>query len=407
VGAIVEGTVRRSGDRLRVTAALTNTADGLVRWSGAYESRDKDVFHIQDSLTSAIVRAIAPALQGNQASIAVGTSRGTDNAEAYDLYLKGSYFLARRGAANLTRAANYFKEAIARDSNFARAHAGLALTYLVLPTYTTTKPDSLIALAISSANRALGLDSTLAAAHIAMGGGLIDEFKLAEAKPHFETALRLEPGNAPAHYWYGAMSRLSGDTESALRELRRATELDPLSPVTRANLALTYHATGQMPQAIEQAREALEIDPTYLPAYYYLGIPYLFSGKPDSALLAFQTAYRINPNGTGARGLLTVGLAATGRWQDAAKVRAEIAQNGSPTLDRMLADIAFADDDDALKLLEKWQKAGYLGLMNSILGCTHLYDQMNSNPRFADLTKKLGVRVCKPIAQWPIGKPPR
>lgn len=406
VSAIVEGTVRRSGDRLRVTAALTNAANGLVLWSGAYESRGTDVFQVQDSLTKAIINAIAPALEGKQASTAASTSRGTANSDAYDLYLRGRYFLAKRGAANLDRAAAYFKEAIAKDPHFARAHAGLALTYLVLPSYAATRPDSLITLAIQSANRALAIDSTLADAQIAMGGGLTSEFKLTQARPYFETAIALEPANAPAHFWYGIMFRLAGDVNGDLRELSRAAELDPLSPVTRGNLAYAYYATGQMPEAIRQARRILEIDSTAYPtAYFYLGLPYLFSGKPDSALAAFEVAYRLSPDGTGTRGLLTLGLAGTGRWRDAQRVRAEIAQRPKAVLDMVFADLAFGDWDGALTLLEGLQKGGYLGAMNISLGCSPIFSPLKSNTRYVALTRKLGIHNCGPIARWPISKP--
>jgi len=406
VSAIVEGAVRRSGDRLRVTAALTNAADGLVLWSGAYESRGKDVFQVQDSLTQAIVGAIAPALEGKRASTVASTSRGTESSEAYDLYLRGRYFLARRGAVNLNRATAYFKEAIAKDPRFARAHAGLALTYLVLPSYAATRPDSVITLAIQSATRALSIDSTLADAQIAMGGGLTSEFKLAQARHYFETAIRLEPGNAPAHFWYGIMFRLSGDVDGDLRELGRAAELDPLSPVTRGNLAYAYYAAGRMPEAVEQARRVLEIDSTAYPAaYFYLGLPYLFSGKPDSALNAFEVAYRLNPEGTGSRGLLTLGLAATGRWRDAERMRADIARRPSALLDMVFADLAFGDWDGALSLLERLQKGGYLGAMNISLGCSPLFSPLKSNQRYTALTKELDIHTCKPVARWPIGKP--
>lgn len=406
VGAIVEGTVRRSGDRLRVTAALTNAANGLVLWSGAYESRGTDVFQVQDSLTQAIIGAIAPALEGKQASTVANTNRGTESADAYDLYLRGRYFLAKRGAMNLDRATVYFKEAIAKDPDFARAHAGLALTYLVLPSYKATRPDSLITLAIQSATRALAIDSTLADAHIAMGGGLTSEFKLAQARRYFETAIRLEPGNASAHFWYGIMFRLSGDVDGDVRELNKASELDPLSQVTRGNLADAYWSAGRMREAILQAHRALEIDSTaFPPGYFYLGLPFLFSGQPDSALNAFKAAYRLNPEGTGSRGLLTLGFAATGRWRDAERVRAEIAQRPMAVLDMVFADLAFGDWDNALSLLEGLQKDGYLGAMNISLGCGPLFSPLKSNARYVALMQRLGIHSCKPIAPWPIGKP--
>ena len=161
VGGIVEGTVRRAGDRLRVTAQLSSASDGLVVWSDSYESKAKDVFTLQDEFTKAIVTALTPALSGRTASSVASSSRGTDSLAAYDLYLRGHYFWAKRGTAGL-RAIDYFNQAIAKDPKFARAYAGLALAQVILPEYTTAVGDTMVDLAISDANRAMALDSTVA-----------------------------------------------------------------------------------------------------------------------------------------------------------------------------------------------------------------------------------------------------
>jgi len=408
VAGVIEGTVRRAGDRLRVTAQLTSAADGLVLWSGTYESRGRDVFQIQDSLTKAIVGAIAPALRGEKASTVASASRGTENAEAYDLYLKGHYFWAKRGAANLNRAIGYFKEAIAKDPAFARAHAGLAMVYVVLPGYTATNADSIFTLGIQSGTRALGIDSTLADAHMAIALALTSEFKLTEAARYFESAIRLEPGNATAHLWYGVMFRFLGDEDNDVAELRRAAELDPLSPVIGGNLANSYYVARRMPEAIAQARRVLEIDSTvYTATYSSLGLAYLFSGKPDSALVAFETEYRLNPEVPGSRGRMVLGYAATGRWQDAERIRAAISRERGPAADndRLFSDLAFGDWDGAISTLERAKKGGYLGAMSFSLGCDPLFDPLKASPRFAELTSQLGIRVCKPIRPWPIKVP--
>ncbi len=409
VAAVIEGAVRRSGDRLRVTAQLTSSADGLVLWSGTYESRGRDVFQVQDSLTKAIVSAIAPTLRGDKALTVAIASRGTENAEAYDLYLKGRYFWAKRGAANLSRAISYFKGAIAKDPAFARAHAGLAMAYVVLPFYTAINADSIITLGIQSGTRALGIDSTLADANMAIGYGLTLELKSKEARHYFESAIRLEPGNATAHYWYGLMFGQLGDIDREFTEVRRAAELDPLSPVIGGALAYSYIVARRMPEAIAQARRVLEIDSTVFTATYrQLGVAYLFSGKPDSALLAFETQYRLNPESpTGVRGQMALGYAATGRWRDAERIRAEIAreQGATADFDELASDLAFGDWDGALSALERAKKGGYLGVNVFSLGCDPLFDPLKASPRFALLMSQLGIRACKPVGQWPITVP--
>nr|MDQ2987394.1 tetratricopeptide repeat protein [Armatimonadota bacterium] len=327
---------------------------------------------------------------------------------AYDLYLKGHYFWAKRGAANLIRAIAYFKGAIAKDPGFARAHAGLAMVYVILPGYTAINSDSIITIGIQSSARALALDSTLADAHMAMAYGLMSEFKLREARRYFEDAIRLEPGNATAHFWYGIMFRILGDLDGELTQLRRAAELDPLSSVIGGNLIVPYYAGRRMPEAIAQAHRVLEIDSTvYTSTYTYLGFAYLFSGHPDSALLAIGTSYRLTPEIPTVRGSMVLAYAATGRWQDALRVRAEIARMQSPAtdLDRLYSDLAFGDWDGALSALERATKSGLLGSAGLPLGCDPLFDPLKASPRFSALMNQLGIHTCKPSGQWPIRVP--
>jgi len=237
---------------------------------------------------------------------------------------------------------------------------------------------------------------------------LTSEFKLTEAARYFESAIRLEPGNATAHLWYGVMFRFLGDEDNDVAELRRAAELDPLSPVIGGNLANSYYVARRMPEAIAQARRVLEIDSTvYTATYSSLGLAYLFSGKPDSALVAFETRYRLNPEVPGSRGRMVLGYAATGRWQDAERIRAAISRERGPAADndRLFSDLAFGDWDGAISTLERAKKGGYLGAMSFSLGCDPLFDPLKASPRFAELTSQLGIRVCKPIGPWPIKVP--
>ena len=204
VGAFVGGTVRRAGDQLRVTTQLVSTKDGKVMWDSVYESRSKDVFAVQDEFTGAIVAALALTLGTVSAERPrFDVRRGTADPEAYELYLKGHYYWLQRGPANLARSVTYLLQAIARDPSFARAHAGLAMAYAVLPNFAPDPADTLPALSLASAERAVALDSTLADAQAALGAALDIQARFREALSRHRAAARLDPSNATAHHWLG------------------------------------------------------------------------------------------------------------------------------------------------------------------------------------------------------------
>ena len=250
VGAYVGGTVRRAGDRLRVTTQLVGTADGKVLWDSVFESRSSDVFGVQDEFTRAIVAALAASLGGADGALVPDAARGTTNQEAYDLYLKARYFWLNRNAANITRSVTYYRQAIARDPNFARAHAGLALAYAILPVYIPDPTDSTTALNASSAQRAIALDSTLADAQIALGLGFERQLRFRDAQARYRAALALEPSSVIAHHVLGFILHATGHPDEALVELRQATQLDPLAKSAASAFAVALSpARDDFPKA--------------------------------------------------------------------------------------------------------------------------------------------------------------
>src|SRR5205823_319801 len=205
VRSILEGTVRRSGDRIRVTARLVDPKDGTVLWADRYDRRLVEIFDLQDEMAHAIVTALGPTL-GDTAQLAAARAvRGTNDLGAYDLYLKGRYYWGRRGETGLRMAVGYFERALARDSSFARAWAGLSMAQVVLPYFTSLPADSLLALASQNAERALRLDSTLADAHLARAYALKTQWRWEESEHEFKLALTLAPDDATIHHWYGVL----------------------------------------------------------------------------------------------------------------------------------------------------------------------------------------------------------
>ncbi|HET7565097.1 MAG TPA: protein kinase [Gemmatimonadaceae bacterium] len=410
VGGIVEGTVRRAGDRLRITAQLTSAADGLVVWSDAYESRATDVFQVQDQFTREIVSALEPALRGRTAATVADVSRGTTDPAAYDLYMKGRYFWAKRTPTGLTRAIGYFKQAIARDPTFARAHAGLAMAYVVLPYYMALNADSVLALAYSSATRALALDSTLADAHLALCAQDMGEGHSAEAERQCRAALAIAPNDPTAPQWHSENLAWLGQLPEAVAEAKRASALDPLSGVISGGVAEMLYLSRDFPSAIVAAHHTIALDSSFTPAYMTLSLAQLFVGRADSAVLAAEAAFRRDSTLPGVRGALVLAYAGAGRWSDAERVRAVIQRDRERrapreghaiSFDQLAALTAFgisANDRAAMIRRIDWADMRTI----TFSACDPVFDQLKTDPAFAVAARNLGMGVCAETTPWPI-----
>ncbi|HXF24448.1 MAG TPA: protein kinase [Gemmatimonadaceae bacterium] len=411
VGGIVEGTLQRSGDRLRITVQLTSAKDGLVLWSDTYESRATDVFQVQDQFTKQIVQALEPALRGTVAATVADSSRGTTDLAAYDLYLKGRFFWEQRGGANLLRAIGYFKQSIARDPLFARAYAGLSMAYAVLPDYVPMDPDSLGGLAIASARHALTLDSTLADAHIALCGAGPLLMRTAETEPQCRAALAIAPNDPTALQWHAESLSWLGRIPEALSEARRAAALDPLSPVIVATVDQALYASRDFPGALAAAREAIALDSSFTPAYLDIAMAEMFTGHADSAVTAMEMARRRDPSLPGVQGDLVLAYAAAGRWSDAERVRAAIQlaherrahhSGDALSLDDLDAALAFGIPPAQRAALiqridwESVQAGGTFGL------CVPIFDSLRAEPAFIAAERRMGASVCPYATPWPI-----
>jgi serine/threonine-protein kinase len=260
VGGVIDGTVRRAGNRLRLTAQLVDASSGKIVWTDSYEQQTEDVFAMQDSITKAIVAALRVKLSA-PVDIAGANPQGTKDLAAYDAYLQGRYLFAQR--KGLDRALRFFDEATQRDPNFARAYAGYAMAGSLLTTYGPGNVDSIIPLAIKAGEKAVALDPNLADAHLGLANSLIFELKWKEALTHLKRAIELEPSNATAHQWYGDALYVMGRSVDALPELRRAVQLDPSSPVINIDLGYDALISGKPDEAESALRKGLALDPTF------------------------------------------------------------------------------------------------------------------------------------------------
>jgi serine/threonine-protein kinase len=403
VAGLIEGTVQRAGDRLRVSAQLTSAGDGKVRWSDTYERPAGDVFTVQDELTSAIVAALAPALRGEKAASVASEGRGTSNAAAYDLYLRGQYFWSKRGTGNLTRAADYFRRAIAADPGFARAQAGLAMTYGVMPFYAGDPADSFPSLALQYATQAISLDPTLADAHAAMANALSDNGRYTDAEAEHERALALAPDEATEHQWHGDNLLALGKGDQAVAEMRKAVELDPLSVAAHTDLGLALFDTRDFRGAIPAVLRALELGGDYVNGL--AGASYLFAGQPDSALVFGERGARLTPDDPQTRLELALIYAANGKRDLIAQLRADAVRHPETARSGLLvAMISLAEGDHGplLRVLETPAGRRAWWFTYYSLGCSPVLDPLANEPAYRALLQQQHVARCTGSSPWPI-----
>jgi TolB-like protein/Flp pilus assembly protein TadD len=296
VGAVLEGRVRRDGNRLRVVARLTDTQSGLLLWTNSYEREARDVFAVQDELARDIVTALQPALRGGRAAaplpLAAAPARGvTRNPAAYDLYLRGRFFLVRRGPF-VARSIPYFEQAIALDPDFARAWAQLGIAWSVLPLYSPVRPDTAMPRARFAYETALRLDPASAEAHTAAGFVRMFAGDWPGAAAQFERAIALDSAYPEPHRPYTSTLGMMGRIDDAIAQGRRALALDPVNSITASVLCYMLVAGRRYEEAVAIGRRGVELDSTSPLAWSNIAVAELFAGRRDRALAAVnQTAW--------------------------------------------------------------------------------------------------------------------
>lgn len=391
VRALLEGTVRRSGNRVRVSAQLINAADGYQLWAEEYERDIKDVFAVQDDISRAIVHSLQVTLGDTAKGVLV--RRSTASPEAHDLYLRGRYFFGLRSEpGQLRRSAAYFEQAVRVDSLYASAYSGLSDAYSVLAIWGFVAPREGFARARVAAERALLLDSTLAEAHTSLGIiSLYNDWNWPSAEQELRRAIALDPQYAPAHLFHAWYYLVTGSAEEALREVRRARDLDPLSVIVNTRIATVLYYLRRYDEAVNQLRRTLELDSTNALAHAELARAALQAKRCDEAIAAARFVPRslANPEGA-ARGYV---LALCGRRDDALRVLSEVKQQAQreyviPT--KVATFYAALGDRDSMFA---WLERGYAerDAFLVFLKLEPLYDQVRTDPRFTGLVKRVGL----------------
>ena len=391
VATVVEGTVRRAGGRLRVTAQLTNTSDGLTMWSDTYERDNKDVFAVQDEITNSIVAALRPELAGRSSSAGARSNagQGTINPEAYDLYLRGIYLLERRGGG-VARAADYFSQAIAKDSGFARAYAGLADALEFFPYFAGVPAAKIEGRVTAAANRSLQLDPTLAEPRVALAMAHMHAFRWKEAEAEFKRALAADSTSSTAHTQYGRFLNLGGRYQESFEEFKRARALDPLAGTASVWLSHVLSVMGDQEQAWEESKRARELDPNLVTARTILAVDRLDAGHPaDVRAIIGENIPPVPFNG-----MTAYVLQAIGDTSKAASIRRTLA-GMSDTIwmvhtARVYAYLATSDTAKVLTEMEAALAAREILPAWLPLG-ERIFDPVRGSARFAAVLRSVGL----------------
>ena len=400
VANILEGSVQRSADQVRVNVQLIKAATDAHLWADTFDRKVTDVFAVESEIAKAVADTLQAKLSGaEQSAIA---ARPTENSQAHELYLRGRYFLGKRTVDDFKRAIDYFNQSIAKDSNYAPAYAGLADSYMFLPQYSGESPAAFFSKARAAADKALALDNKLAEAHVSMGMVLQDaDWNLMEAKREFERAIELNPNYADAHYSLGfnVLAPL-GDFDHAISEINRAIELDPFSVMTNANLGFTYILGRRYPEAIVQLRKTTELDPGFVPPHSLLGLAYEVSGQHEQAIAEYQRAYDLDQrSGPQADPLLLAKIyALKGERAKALQQLDEakaLAQRGEErAIFVALSYTSLGDKDEAIKWLQRSYQNKEFRFIAYIKVLPQL-DPLRGDPRFQALAEQVIPRDAK------------
>ena len=391
VSTVVEGTVRRAGGRLRVTAQLTNASDGLTMWSDAFERENKDVFAVQDEITRAIVDALRPELAGRMTTPAqrAAMGPGTTNPEAYDLYLRGLYLIERRGKG-VAQSAEYFRQAIAKDSSFARAYAGLADALELFPYFAGVPAAKVEAPARAAAERSLQLDPLLAEPRVALAMAHMHAYRWNEADAEFRRAIAADSTSSVAHTQLGRFLLITGRVSDALREFRTARALDPLAPTASVWLSHSLSLVGDHAAAWAESKRARELDPNLVTAHTILAFDRIAVHRLDDA----RAIVGDNDPPIPFSGMTAYILQATGDTARAAKIRKTLDATPDTTwmihTARVYAYLATADTAKILHEMESGLARRELLPQNVPLG-DRVFDPVRRSERFAAIVRESGL----------------
>ena len=392
VDALLEGYVQRSADKIRVTAQLLSVTDGRHLWSGQFNENFTDIFAVEDSISRQMVEALLPNLTGEERRRV--TKHYTENIEAYELYLRGRYFLDKRTSEGLKKSIEYFQQATERDPRYALAFVGLADSYVQLEVRADMRPLDSSQKARAAAMRALEIDDTIAEAHASLANiKYWYDWDWAGAESEFRRAIELSPNYPVSHQLYAPYLITMGRQQEAFSEIQQARALDPISLPVNTQVARILYFSRKYDEAIEQCRKTLEIDPNRGGAHLFMGRSYKEKRMYQDALTELEKARDLLKGSAEVLSLIGYTYAVSGRRLEAQNVLAELhrlsKQRYVSPYHIAMVYAGLGERDTTFIWLEKayGDREGRL----TILKFAPEFDRLRSDPRYEDLLRRVGL----------------
>jgi TolB-like protein/DNA-binding winged helix-turn-helix (wHTH) protein/Tfp pilus assembly protein PilF len=392
VDAVVEGSVLRSGDRVRITAQLIQAPLDQHIWAQSYEGDFRDTLALQSSVARDIAKQIRATLDRRERAT-LEKSKPV-KPEAYEAYLKGRYFWNKRTSEGLKKAIEYFNQAIEADPTYAKAYSGLADAYALSGDweYGLLPPRDAFPLARAAATEALALDDSLGEAHTSLAFALdLYGWEWEAAGKEYELAIKLSPSYATLHLWYAWHLMVIGRTNEGIVELRKAESLDPLSLIISADLADALCIAHLYDESVRQSKKALELDPNFAIGHYELGQAFEQKQMHDEAIAEFQSAIKIAGHSGAFDSNLAFAYASSGRQEEATKMVGDLEvrheQNPSADANIALVYVGLGNQDQAMI----WLNRAYEARFNPSILLRPAFDPLRTNAQFRDLRRRIGL----------------
>jgi len=390
VANILQGSVQRTADTVRVNVQLVKADTDNHLWADTFDRKLTDVFQIESDIAKTIAEKLQAKLTGSEERAL--SIQPTADSEAHQLYLQGRYLWNRRTGQNLKKALSYFQQAVEKDPNFALAYTGIADSCALIPVYGAGTPKDYYPRAKAAAEKALQLDDRLAEAHTSMANVFFRYLELGKSVSEFERSIQLNPNYPTAHQWYGRLTLLAlGQFDHALVEAKRAVELDPVSPIGHTDVATVYMTERRYDEAIAELRNTLEMEPDFYWAHRQLGMALELKGSPAEAIVEYQRAAELNDD---PRVLAFVGhaMASAGNQNEAREMLGKLTEIAKT---RYISGYSFAvihlalgEKDQALDWLEKDARE-QTGFEINFIKVDPYLDSMRGDPRFEALVQKV------------------